>query len=176
MKALSTVVLLAALAPLSANSAPVTWVVDVSLNDSAGTGTITGTFDFDNLSSTFSNVNLSAVGDMFAASSATLDSHIADFSSSTFIEAVPDVADLTGLQDVFIEWGGTLSAVGGSRDVLEIIAYTCDNADCSNATKTYTGTPLDGSTVSAIPIPAAAWLFGSGLLGLIGVARRRKAA
>jgi hypothetical protein len=26
-------------------------------------------------------------------------------------------------------------------------------------------------TVSAVPIPAAAWLFGSGLLGLIGVAR-----
>jgi hypothetical protein len=29
--------------------------------------------------------------------------------------------------------------------------------------------------VSAVPIPAAAWLFGSGLLGLIGVARRKKA-
>lgn len=28
--------------------------------------------------------------------------------------------------------------------------------------------------VSAIPIPAAAWLFGSGLLGLIGIARRKK--
>ena len=30
--------------------------------------------------------------------------------------------------------------------------------------------------VRAVPLPAAAWLFGSGLLGLIGVARRRKAA
>lgn len=28
---------------------------------------------------------------------------------------------------------------------------------------------------SAIPIPAAVWLFGSGLLGLIGIARRKKA-
>jgi hypothetical protein len=28
-------------------------------------------------------------------------------------------------------------------------------------------------TTSAVPIPAAAWLFGSGLLGLISVARRR---
>ena len=27
-----------------------------------------------------------------------------------------------------------------------------------------------------VPVPAAVWLFGSGLLGLIGVARRRKAA
>ena len=29
--------------------------------------------------------------------------------------------------------------------------------------------------VSAVPIPAAVWLFGSGLLGLIGVAKRKKA-
>ena len=28
--------------------------------------------------------------------------------------------------------------------------------------------------VSAVPVPAAMWLFGSGLLGLIGVARRKK--
>jgi len=30
--------------------------------------------------------------------------------------------------------------------------------------------------IAAVPVPAAAWLFGSGLLGLIGVARRKKAA
>lgn len=31
------------------------------------------------------------------------------------------------------------------------------------------------SVVPAVPVPAAVWLFGSGLLGLIGVARRNKA-
>ncbi len=30
-------------------------------------------------------------------------------------------------------------------------------------------------TVEAVPVPAAVWLFGSGLLGLVGVARRKKA-
>ena len=29
--------------------------------------------------------------------------------------------------------------------------------------------------VSAVPLPAAVWLFGSGLIGLIGIARRKKA-
>ena len=29
-------------------------------------------------------------------------------------------------------------------------------------------------TLSAVPVPAAAWLFGSGLLGLAGTARRRR--
>jgi len=32
------------------------------------------------------------------------------------------------------------------------------------------------ASTSAVPIPAATWLFGSGLLGLIGMARRKKAA
>jgi hypothetical protein len=29
---------------------------------------------------------------------------------------------------------------------------------------------------SPVPVPAAAWLFGSGLLGLVGIARRKKTA
>lgn len=36
--------------------------------------------------------------------------------------------------------------------------------------------PVSTLTVSAVPIPAAAWLFGSGLLGLVGVARHREIA
>lgn len=36
--------------------------------------------------------------------------------------------------------------------------------------------PYASFAVSAVPVPAAVWLFGSGLIGLIGVARRKKAA
>ena len=40
-----------------------------------------------------------------------------------------------------------------------------------------TFTSASGSTyASAVPLPAAVWLFGSGLLGLVGIARRKKTA
>lgn len=35
---------------------------------------------------------------------------------------------------------------------------------------------FSGINVSSVPVPAAAWLLGSGLLGLVGVARKSKAA
>ena len=31
------------------------------------------------------------------------------------------------------------------------------------------------SSIQAVPVPAAVWLFGSGLIGLNGIARRKKA-
>ena len=40
---------------------------------------------------------------------------------------------------------------------------------------TFYGWAVHSGDVSAVPVPAAVWLFGSGLLGLIGVARRKKA-
>jgi len=38
------------------------------------------------------------------------------------------------------------------------------------------GIRIDDVSFNAVPIPAAVWLFGSGLLGLVGIARRKKAA
>lgn len=40
----------------------------------------------------------------------------------------------------------------------------------------YSYVTYDDSYVPPVPVPAAAWLFGSGLLGLIGIKRRRLAA
>lgn len=39
-----------------------------------------------------------------------------------------------------------------------------------------TVSPLHSSGGSPVPVPAAVWLFGSGLMGLVGVARRRKSS
>jgi len=61
----------------------------------------------------------------------------------------------------------------------ELVAMDGD----SNFIKGYTmiDGPFQGSsiylegTISTIPVPAAVWLFGSGLIGLIGFAKRKKA-
>jgi hypothetical protein len=35
---------------------------------------------------------------------------------------------------------------------------------------------LNGSSIPAVPIPAAVWLFGTAMIGLFGFGKRRKAA
>jgi len=71
-----------------------------------------------------------------------------------------------------------------------VFTITCDQSSCSDSSN-YTADGLfhvagAGFTtvaytlhleghISNVPVPAAVWLFGSGLLGLVGVARRKKA-
>lgn len=43
-----------------------------------------------------------------------------------------------------------------------------------NSDESLTMTSLSVSVVSAVPVPAAVWLFGSGMIGLFALARRRE--
>jgi len=105
-----------------------------------------------------------------------------------------DTTGATVLPDLLTNEGygaNTLSFVGGSsslwyyrattgtlaQSTLAIgkqFANSQNNATISltsNGTLTY-----DLAPVSAVPVPASAWLMGSGLIALAGVVRRRKAA
>jgi hypothetical protein len=54
-----------------------------------------------------------------------------------------------------------------------LVAQVCDapGLGCVNESIS-----ISGSTVSAIPLPATVWLFGSGLIGLISITRRKMIA
>jgi hypothetical protein len=80
----------------------------------------------------------------------------ADDTADFFIDGVL-VFDDVGRSGLWTEtsnlvWFGPIATNGTSDAHFELVSFT------------------------PVPIPAAAWLFGSGLLGLIGISRRKKAA
>ena len=87
---------------------------------------------------------------------------------------------ISGTINIIDNWNGTDFAQGG--------AFTGTTSG-SNFTASWTslivGGPFNGQTgtynvsgtyavAPAVPVPAAIWLMGSGLIGLVGVARRRR--
>ena len=81
--------------------------------------------------------------------------------------------DGDGIDDL-VNTGQATIAVTGNTYVLDYFAKVPVGDASGFGGAGYT-LHLEGSVVP-IPIPAAVWLFGSGLLGLVGVARRRKLA
>ena len=65
----------------------------------------------------------------------------------------------------------TQSSLIGLVDPNESFYECCGNGFQNHFFSSGSITPV----VSSVPLPAAVWLFGSGLLGLVGVARRKKA-
>lgn len=129
-------------------------------SNSTGTVDITGNGSLDTSIHTVNvylgshSVFLSA--EAYATTNASAFTHSAD-GASTWASAAfgSDLSHTVG-------WGGILSL--STLDGTAITDFTAISStsgfDYSNA-------------YSAVPVPAAVWLFGSGLLGLVGIARRK---
>lgn len=134
---------------------------DVGLLDAGDIGS-TYQFEFD---SKLGNIDFS-----LSASEAFIK--VIKVSDSSFIELANNTWDASNIagstdwaENIFID----LVVDAGMVGELVQIGWRTTATDYSSSAVYF-----DNVSVSAVPVPAAVWLFGSGVVGLIGVARRRK--
>ena len=164
------------------HAAVVTWqLVSVTFDDG---GVATGSFDYDADTDTFSAINIDTSGGTNPDFLNTPSYGIWGGDPFTTLPQVfstlqtswPDLTDLTGAFVMGLILGSPLTNAGGTIPV-ELTFRSgegiCSEATCDAAITKYRD--ITGGSVSTVPVPAAAWLFGSGLIGLIGVVRRKMA-
>lgn len=95
----------------------------------------------------------------------TLSVSLFDWGSGLFTPQVGDSFDILTAQILSGQFS-TLNLAALDNGLAWNISYLTDAIDTTDIVRL--------SVVSAVPLPPAFWLFGSGLLGLIGIARKRK--
>ncbi len=128
-----------------------------------------------------SSIPLNFAGDGYTDTAVTL---YTDINGSTSNGDTPEAAGaaltvsggvLTGKMAVFGsgETSGLKIFAVYDFDNETFLAFTSNAGAGSGSTQVGDGTFTNPGGSAVVPVPAAAWLFGSGLLGLVGVARRK---
>ena len=194
-----TIALVGLTLSLTANAAQVTWVLnDVTFASSEVMGggpydgTASGSFTYDANSNTYSNVNITTTGTGIwgtnnCGDSAKCGTYIRATDlyaplSSTYLQITPtsaDPLDATGYYGISLQFVTDLTNAGGTVDLFTAGGTdgegVCKNSDClpEGAAGVTAFRGFSGGSVSSVPVPAAAWLFGSALIGLVGIKRRK---
>lgn len=137
---------------------------EVPANNSLATGT--GVMTYDDITN---NLNWDISWSGLSGIATSMHFHGAA-SPTTNAGVQVNIGAISGLSSHSI--GSTTISVNQGNDLLDGLWYI------NIHTARYGGGEIRGQVVQveAVPIPAAIWLFGSGLLGLTGMAARRKKA
>ena len=75
---------------------------------------------------------------------------------------------------------GTLTQVGNTltgyegHGAIQFDGWVSSISFTNNTNELWHGFTIGATAIQPVPVPAAVWLFGSGLIGLVGAARRKK--
>ncbi len=145
----------------ASNSSDLTTVTDVTLS-TVGTAGV-ATVDFGTTINFSTSDEASTIANPFGTADLLAFAPVNNF--FTYAGWQLDLATLTVESDTtpgFLHLSGTGFVSGNNYQGADVTW----SLSASNAA-TYS------MTVTAVPVPAAVWLFGSGLIGLIGIARRK---
>lgn len=120
------------------------------------------------MSGTYSNINITSTTDAnFTGATYTT----AFFTNSSNIDAT----DAVGQHGIAITFGSALTNAGGSDPIVQIGEGTCFFSGCAGGTFLVARLVLHSGVATgtpAVPEPASAAVFATGLLGLLLIRRR----
>jgi hypothetical protein len=153
-------------------------ILDSITQSSTSSGSATAGFastdaltDLDILVENFSGQALTFSFDFSAMTDTTTTTVVPGIFSEA--SATVDMLDDLGAVDIIANaYSMDGNPATGSGDVIGIISFELMDGEFN----LISGFVDSFGSAEAVPVPAAVWLFGSGLLGLIGIARRKKSA
>jgi len=162
----------------SVDASIVTWHLhDVTLSDGQS---LTGMFDYDTSNQDFTNISIVNSGTVDLPSmefNMELPNNFCNSLACRFTDDLPS----TGLLTLLLTWDNPLNKPGLIQtnlrqfDVFNLCTDdTCTSLSSFGMTESLKNImPISGfistAPVTTVPIPTAIWLFGSGLIGLIGM-------
>jgi hypothetical protein len=155
----------------STQAAVLTWTLeDVTFED--GTE-VTGTFDYDADINAYSNWYLQTQTGFITGFNYNPGNSAASESYSTHLE-IYNVYGYPDIERIFmLDFASLLTNAGGTVEIATYIYCYHGTSSCEGDFIEYKARRISGGRVSAVPIPAAVWLFGSALAGL-GWMRRKQ--
>jgi hypothetical protein len=161
----------------SANAIPVTWTLDNVIMESlvtGRTGALTGSFDYDSITNEYSNIAILSTGWLDGVDVAmfqTTPPLTFGEGNNNGLTLYGDTTPADAAVEIQLDYDSALTGQGGTIDLLYSTSIYSYQAFIGYADARM----VSAGTISAVPVPAAVWLFGSGL-GLLGWFRRRQTA